>query len=140
KGQMEGEDFLTTCRIGSGDDYETNVRASFSFVDEPQGGIINNTYPNSTRDFSEAITKSTVPVISHETGQYQMYPDYKQIEKYTGVLRPTNFEIFRDRLEEAGMLDQADDFFEASGKWSALLYKADIEMELRTPGIGGYQL
>ena len=28
----------------------------------------------------------------------------------------------------------------ASGKWSALLYRADIEMNLRTPEWGGFQL
>ena len=31
-------------------------------------------------------------------------------------------------------------FMMASGKWSALLYRADIEMNLRTPEWGGFQL
>lgn len=91
-------------------------------------------------DFSSANALCDVPIISHETGQFQVYPNYEEIKKYTGVLKPRNFEIFKKRLEEAGMIDQAYDFMMASGKWSALLYRADIEMNLRTPEWGGFQL
>ena len=48
--------------------------------------------------------------------------------------------IFRQRLKDAGMLSQAKDFHEASGKWSVELYKADIEMDLRTRNMAGFQL
>ncbi len=144
-GQLPEEDFLVTCRIGGEwggvNPFNTHVRGSFSFADAPDGGYINHTYPNSVMDFSEAITKSTVPVISHESGQFQVYPDYNEIKKYTGVLQPPrNFEVFKKRLADAGMADQADDFFKASGKWAVQLYKADIEMDLRTAGFGGFQL
>ncbi|MBC8988016.1 beta-glycosidase [Pedobacter sp. N36a] len=140
KGQVPGEDYLVTCRIGNGNLYEKHTRGSFSFADAPDGGILNNTYPSSSVDFSAAISSLTVPVISHETGQFQVYPNFKEVEKYTGVLRPDNFSIFRKRLEAAGMADQANDFFRASGRWAAMLYKADIEMDLRTKGFGGFQL
>ncbi len=141
-GQVPGEDFLVTCRIGgeAPRSYSTHTRGSFSFADAHEGGYINNTYPNSVMDFSKATAKCTVPVVSHETGQFQVYPNYREIQKYTGVLYPWNMETFRKRLEKAGMLDQADDFFKASGQWSAELYRADIEMDLRTPGFGGFQL
>ncbi len=142
RGQLPGEDFLVTCRIGgeAPQSYSTHTRGSFSFADTYEGGYINNTYPNTVMDFSGATAKCTVPVISHETGQFQVYPNYREIQKYTGVLYPWNMETFRKRLEDAGMLDQADDFFQASGRWSAELYRADIEMDLRTPGFGGFQL
>ena len=39
-----------------------------------------------------------VPVVSHEIGQYEVYPDYTEIEKYTGVLQPENLRLFRKRL------------------------------------------
>lgn len=142
-GQVPGEDFLVTCRIGGASDddpFSTHVRGSFSFADAYDGGYINHTYPNSVMDFSKAIEKCSVPVISHETGQFQVYPDYNEIKKYTGVLHPTNIEIFKKRLEASGMIDQANDFFKASGKWAVQLYKADIEMDLRTFGFGGFQL
>ena len=141
KGKQADEDYFTTC-VGREDDkqFNTHARASFSFADAYDGGYLNHTYPNSEMDFSSANALCDVPIISHETGQFQVYPNYEEIKKYTGVLKPRNFEIFKKRLEEAGMIDQAHDFMMASGKWSALLYRADIEMNLRTPEWGGFQL
>lgn len=97
RGHAAGEDFFVTCRNGWADDYSTHTRGSFSFADAVQGGIINNTYPNTRTDFSQAIASCPVPIISHETGQFQIYPDYAQIGKYTGVLAPWNLEEFRRR-------------------------------------------
>ncbi len=141
-GHIDGEDYLTTCRIGgeAWGDYNTHTRGSFSFADAYDGGLINHEYPNTATNFAGAIHGCPVPVISHETGQFQVYPNYGEMAKYTGVLAPCNMEVFRQRLADAGMADQAEDFFQASGALSALLYKADTEMCLRTPGLGGFQL
>ena len=140
KGYIPGEDFLVTCRVGSGEGYSTHARASFSFADAPEGGYLNNTYPNTQMNFDEALQKSPIPVIGHETGQFQVYPNYEEMRKYTGVLAPWNFDVFRTRLEKAGMLHQAADFFKASGAWAVELYRADIEMNLRTGKMAGFQL
>lgn len=140
KGHLEGEDFLVTCRVGSGEGFSTHARASFSFADAENGGILNSTYPNSQMDFSHAISLSPVPVIGHETGQYQTYPDFREILKYTGVLRPDNLKEFANRAVAAGNRRKTDRFFKASGEWASRLYKADMEMNLRTPGMGGFQL
>ncbi len=141
-GPQPVEDYYTTCRVRHDDDnpFASHVRGSFSFADAEDGGWINHTYPNSLMNFSSGVAQSDIPVISHETGQFQSYPDYDQIPKYTGVLKPWNLEIFRQRLKDAGMEDQAHDFFLASGKWAVLLYRADIEMDFRTPGLAGFQL
>lgn len=85
-------------------------------------------------------TDIDVPVISHETGQRCVYPDYKEIEKYNGPVRARNFEIFRESLEKNGMLDQADDFFRVSGAQTVLEYKDVIEAQLRTSTSAGFQL
>src|SRR3546814_3592417 len=45
-----------------------------------------------------------------------VYPDFKEIDRYTGVLKAKNFEIFRDRLNANGMGDLAEDFLMASGR------------------------
>ncbi len=142
RGQAEGEDYFTTCRVGADTDttYSTHTRASFSFADAWDGGYINGRYPSTDLNYAAAISKCTVPVIGHEIAQYQVYPNFDEIKKYTGVLKPWNLEIFKRRLEAAGMGDQANDFFKASGALSALCYRADIEMALRTPGFGGFQL
>ena len=142
QGIKEGMDYFTTCRIGGEGwgKYNTHTRGSFSFADAYDGGMINHFHPNFTMNFDEACDKAGIPIISHETGQFQTYPDYREMKKYTGVLHPYNFEVFRRRLAAAGMLSQADDFHKASGLWSVKLYKADIEMDLRTRNMAGFQL
>ncbi len=102
--------------------------------------IINVKPPQTMFDFRDIVSRYTIPTVSHEIGQWCVYPDFKEIAKYTGVLKPTNFEIFRETLSENKMGDQAEDFLMASGKLQVLCYKADIEAALRTPGFAGFQL
>ena len=102
--------------------------------------IINREAPQTMFDYHEIISKYAIPTVSHEIGQWCVYPDFKEIVKYTGVLKPTNFEIFRESLTANNMGDQAEDFLMASGKLQALCYKADIEAALRTPGFAGFHL
>ncbi|MEK7686657.1 MAG: discoidin domain-containing protein [Verrucomicrobiota bacterium] len=108
------------------------------------GGALNsriNARPPETRtDYRDYIQKRTVPVISHEIGQWCVYPNFDEIAKYTGYLKPKNFEIFRDTLQAHGMSGLARQFLLASGKLQTLCYKEDIESALRTPGMGGFQL
>lgn len=96
--------------------------------------------PDTLIDYREVIQDSRVPVIAHELGQWCVYPSYEEIPKYTGVLRPRNLEVFRESLDAHHMLDQAAAFSQASGALQTLMYKADIEAILRTPGAGGFQL
>ncbi|EMI55144.1 glycosyl hydrolase family 2, sugar binding domain protein [Rhodopirellula sallentina SM41] len=103
-------------------------------------GIINREPPQSGYDWEHLIAKKNAPVISHEIGQWCAYPNFKEIPKYDGVLKATNFKIFRDSLKSKGLLHLADDYLKASGKLQALCYKADIEAALRTKGFAGFQL
>ncbi|MHC4325438.1 MAG: sugar-binding domain-containing protein, partial [Planctomycetota bacterium] len=96
--------------------------------------------PETATDYSSFVQSYNVPIVSHEIGQWCVYPNLREIPKYKGVLRALNFEIFRDSLAANNMLDQAEDFLLASGKLQALLYKEEIESALRTPGFGGFQL
>ncbi|MFZ2642492.1 MAG: sugar-binding domain-containing protein [Verrucomicrobiia bacterium] len=107
------------------------------------GGLksrINAKPPETTTDYRDYIQKRSVPVVSHEIGQWCVYPNFDEIKKYTGYLKPKNFEIFRDRLAEHGMSDLARKFLLASGKLQTLCYKEEIESALRTPGMGGLEL
>jgi len=132
----EGDDFWVTGKVEKN---SLPVRGSFSLQDFPNSPV--DAYPPGTLDdFSDSIRSVPVPLIGHETGQYQVSPDYRDIPKFTGVLRARNYEIFRDRIEAAGMLDRAHDFVMASGALSAICYREDIELALRTPGFGGIQL
>lgn len=101
---------------------------------------INAKPPETMTDYSDWVIKLGKPIISHEIGQWCVYPNFAEIEKYTGVNRAANFEIFRDQLNANHMGDQAYNFLMASGKLQALCYKEDIEAALRTPGFAGFQL
>lgn len=96
--------------------------------------------PATDWDFSGAIVDEKIPVIVHEIGQFCAFPDFEEIGRYQGFLKPKNFEVFRERLDRRGMLPQARDFLMASGRLQALCYKEEIESVLRTPGFGGFQL
>jgi hypothetical protein len=107
---------------------------------EDLNSIINSESPRTNYDWAERIQEFNRPVISHEIGQWCVYPNFKEIDKYSGVLKAKNFELFRDKLAANHMGELADSFVKASGKLQALCYKADIEAALRTPGFAGFQL
>lgn len=96
--------------------------------------------PESISDYSKQITQFSVPFVAHEMGQYCVFPNFKEIKKYTGVYRAKNFELFQEDLKDHDMADQAEAFLMASGKLQALCYKNEIEKALRTPGYSGFQL
>jgi hypothetical protein len=130
--QREGDDFWVTRatspqRIVRGASWEKECH-------------IDHRPPSTTVDYREALRGVSVPVVAHEIAEFEVYPDYTEIEKYTGVVRARNFEIFRERLRKAGMLDQAVDFLKASGALSVICHREDIEAALRTPGFGGFHL
>lgn len=141
-GGLDGEDYLVTCRVGAGDEanYETQVRSSFAYVDALDGGALNGRYPNTKMDYSKGSAKSPKPVVGHEVGQFQMYPDPKEIKKYTGVLTPYNLITFINRTNEKHGVQKTERFFKASAALSLLCYKADLEMAFRTPNFAGYQM
>ena len=96
--------------------------------------------PNTNWDRSKE-SDVDVPVISHESGQRCIYPNFEEIKKYANSpVEARNFEVFRDQLEKNGMLDQAPASFKASGALTVLEYKAVIEALLRSSKSAGFQL
>lgn len=81
-----------------------------------------------------------IPIVSHEIGQYAVYPNFKEMDKYTGVLKAENFGIFRERLEEKGLGDLAEQYFEATGKLAVACYKEELEAAFATNNLAGFQL
>jgi len=132
-----GDDYWTTFRTRQG--AAGNVRGSFATVDGGNG-IAQIGLPGTLGDYTGAIAGLPVPVIGHEVGQFEAFPNFDEIQNYTGVFRARNFEKFRADLAAAGMAGQAHDFFRASARLAALGYREEIEAALRTPGFGGFQL
>jgi hypothetical protein len=91
-------------------------------------------------DYDESLEGINIPVISHEVGQWCAYPDFDVIKKFTGYMRPGNYEIFRDSLKAHGLLEKNKEFAQASGRFQVAVYKEEIEANLRTRGLSGFQL
>jgi hypothetical protein len=119
-GPVQGADYLAVGRIGM-----ARVRGESAWFG---------------RDYAQSLRGVDVPVLAHELGQWCAYPDYDIVKKFTGYLHPGNYEIFRDSLEAHGLLAKNKDFALASGKFQLSCYKEEIEANLRTPGLAGFQL
>lgn len=102
--------------------------------------VFNQEVPSTVEDYGYTLKDVKIPVVSHEVGQWEVYPDYEEIGKYTGVLHPENLKTFRKSMEEKGLLYKNKDFAQASGKLAVELYREEIEKSLRTPFYGGFQL
>lgn len=123
--------------------YNDAIRPRDIEANDVEMGEITIQYGTGVKTIAAEKTKEIVPhlpVISHEIGQYAMYPDFSEISKYTGALKARNLEIFRRRLEKEGMLSMAESFFKSSGRLSAECYKAEIETALRSSELAGFQL
>jgi hypothetical protein len=119
-GPVEGADFLAVHRIG-----QNMLRRETAWFG---------------RDYRQSLKGVNVPVVSHETGQWCAYPDYEIIKKFTGYMQPGNYEIFHDSMAAHGLLEKNKDFAWASGRYQLACYKEEIEANLRTPGLSGFQL
>lgn len=103
-------------------------------------GIFDSEQPNFNKDYRDAAQGINVPLISHEIGQYAVYPNLNEIKKYTGTLDPLNFMAVKNDLKEKGLIDKADLYLQASGKLAVQLYKEEIERAMKTPQFNGFQL
>jgi len=124
---------------GPQDDYFVTQRSSCGWVRGQ--GFLNSTWPSTDSDYGDGLACIDVPVITHEVGQYNVFPNLAEIPKYEGGnLRPLNFEAIRADIADKGRLEEAPDYTLNSGKLAVLLYKEDIERALRTRGLSGIQL
>jgi len=103
-------------------------------------GVFDAERPNFAKDYSASIDSIPVPIISHEIGQYSIYPNLAEIPKYTGILDPLNFKAVEADLRRKDMLQLAPAFTRATGRFAVQLYKEEIERALRTEGFSGFQL
>ncbi|MEY4917995.1 MAG: Beta-glucuronidase, partial [Verrucomicrobiota bacterium] len=55
-------------------------------------------------------------------------------------LQPGNYDIFKYIAEQNGVLEMNKDFAWASGRFQLACYKEEIEANLRTPSLAGFQL
>lgn len=90
--------------------------------------------------YDPAVAAAPLPLVSHEVGQYVVFPDMKEIDDYTGTLEPVNLTAVRADLEAKELLPLASEFTRASAHLAQAMYRADVESMLRTRGLAGVQL
>lgn len=135
----EGDDFWVAKGISDDRGNPLPLRGAYYHYSEYKGHI-DHQPPSTMVCYSDTISGVPAPMISHENAEFEVFPDFSEIPKFTGVTRGWNYELFKERLEATGMGDQAKDFQRASGALAAICKREDIESALRTPDLGGYQL
>jgi hypothetical protein len=106
----------------------------------PRGLAWQDVQPESQFDYRNKTENQNRPYVTFEMGQWCAFPNFKEIEKYTGSLKAKNFELFRSDLADKHMSHLSNDFLMASGKLQTSCYKQEIEATLRTPNLAGFQL
>ena len=81
-------------------------------------------------------------MVSHEIGQFVTYPDYEnELPRYeNSLLKPRNFEIFRERLADAGLGDREKSSPKTSGALAVANYRDELETALRSESMAGFQI
>ena len=107
-------------------------------------GYLNHRYPGAGMDFEPVMAKVREtypgPVFAHEVGQYEVLPDFDELQAFRGVTRPVNYERIRDRVAERGLLPLWKQYVEATGELSLRCYREEVEAALRTESLAGISL
>jgi hypothetical protein len=144
--KWQGKDRRRLYTGGSG--WPTMKRADYISKPEPRNqrwmegleGRLNARPLETMTDWSEWIQSVPMPLVSHEIGQWCVYPDLEEIAKYAGVLEARNFGMIKADLESKGLGHLARELMMASGALQTQLYKEEMEAALRTPDMAGVQL
>ena len=131
---------LYSAGTGWSDPSQVNGGAQFATLVRFGRGQLRNTSGWFGNDFRTALENVHIPVLAHEIGQWCAYPDFDVIEEFTGYLRPGNYEIFKYIARQEGVLAYDHTFAWASGRFQLECYKEELEANLRTPGLAGYQM
>lgn len=135
KGADEQSDFYTSSSF-----WDAPMRATFAGMK----GYLNNDYPDAKHDYADTVKEIRKtfgkPVFSFEVGQYEVLPDFGEIEDFRGVTAPGNLELIKQKVEEKGLLDSWKRRVEATGELALLCYREEIEAALRTKGYSGISL
>ncbi|MBR4039905.1 MAG: hypothetical protein IKJ11_07390 [Clostridia bacterium] len=135
KGENRADDFYTA------DSYMGHaLRATSSTMT----GWLNERYPDLRTDYAPAIKaireRCDQPVVSFEVGQYEILPDFDELNDFKGVTKPDNLSLIRKKVGACGLLPVWKQYVHAAGELSHLCYRAEIEAALRTEGLSGISL
>lgn len=133
-GPDAASDFYTSMAIG-----DKHLRATSS----PMVGHLNECYPDAKHNYTDAVNEvlqAGKPVFGFEVGQYEILPEFAQIDAYRGVTRARNLELVRETQRAANRLDDWETAVQATGELALRCYREEVEAVLRTPGMSGLSL
>ena len=131
---------LYSAATGWADPSQVTGGAQFATLVRFGGGNLRNASGWFGNDYRDALENVHIPVLAHEVGQWCAYPDFDVMKKFAGYLQPGNYDIFKYIAEQNGVLEMNHDFAWAAGRFQLACYKEEIEANLRTPGLAGFQL
>ena len=107
-------------------------------------GYLNQQYPNAMTDYSESMEKLREsygkPVFSFEVGQFEVLPDFKELEDFHGISDPANLRWIREKVQEKGLERVWEKYVEATGELSRICYREEVEAAMRTEKLSGISL
>ena len=107
-------------------------------------GFINNEYPSARHNYNESMEilrkDYKKPVYSFEVGQFEVLPDFDELEDFKGVTDPVNYKLIKEKVEKQGLLPVWKRYVEATGELAFIGYRAEVEAVLRTPQLSGISL
>ena len=107
-------------------------------------GYLNNAYPSASAHYREGMAAAreafSQPMFSFEVGQYEVLPDFQELDAFRGVTEAVNYRMIRERAERRGLLPLWDRMVEASGELALIGYREETEAVMRTPGMSGLSL
>lgn len=134
-GHKGESDFYTSTNLG-----KVQLRATYAGMD----GYLNHEYPSACHNYEQAMEavrrECDKPVFSFEVGQFEVLPDFAEIDEFRGVTRAVNYEIIRSKVQESGLMDTWMQQVEATGELSNLCYREEIEAAMRTESFSGISL
>lgn len=145
----EDSDFYTSQKY-----CEDHLRGTFAVQKEdlegknqkhiPLVGYINNQYPNAKTNYDAAMEKLRKtykkPVFSFEVGQFEVLPDFRELEDFKGISDPVNYRLIQEKVKALGLEELWEKYVEATGELSRISYREEIEAAMRTEELSGISL
>lgn len=127
--------------------YDRELRGTFSGCKEEGGkitGYINCKYPSAMECYDKSMEELRKeykkPVFSFEVGQFEILPDFDELEEFKGISKPDNLLVIQKRVEERGLTSVWKRYVEATGELSLIGYREEVESAMRTAQLSGISL
>ena len=139
RGSDEHSDFYTTQKY-----YEYPLRGIFAGGEDGLPGHINKSYPSAATNYDEAMLhireEYQKPVFSFEVGQFEVLPDFDELEAFRGISDPANLRLIQEKVQKQKLEKVWKKYVEATGELSRIGYREEIEAAMRTEQLSGISL